>query len=59
MNIDNLSFEKGLVGDSTVDILQHVVKKDKVQENLNNRHKEGRTAEKKLIEHRNYLAATC
>ena len=47
-NVDNLNFDKGLAGEFTIDILQHVVKKDKVQETLSNRYKDGRTTRDKI-----------
>ena len=37
-----MNFDKGLAGEFTIDIPQHIVKKENVHENLNARYNEGR-----------------
>ena len=41
IDLTDLNFERGLAGEFTVDILQHMVRKEKVNDNLNNRYREG------------------
>jgi hypothetical protein len=40
--LDHLNFESGMAGDFTLDIFQHLVKKDSVCENLHYRYEQGR-----------------
>ena len=42
INLADLNFEHGLSGEFTVDILQHMVRKEKINENLNCRYERGR-----------------
>jgi hypothetical protein len=50
--LDKMNFETGLVGDFTLDILQHLVKKESVCENLHQRYEEGGSLGKKIQEAR-------
>ena len=42
IDLQNMNFDRGLAGEFTIDILQHIAKKEKVRENLNSRYDEGR-----------------
>jgi hypothetical protein len=50
--LDNLNFESGVVGDFTLDILQHLVKKESVCDNLHNRYEDGRSLREKITDAR-------
>jgi hypothetical protein len=39
--LDALNFDSGVAGDFTLDILQHLVKKESVCDNLHNRYEDG------------------
>ena len=41
IDLTNINFDRGLAGEFTIDILQHIVRKEKVRENLNARYNEG------------------
>ena len=42
IDLDNVNFDRGLAGEFSIDILQHIVKKENVRQNLSKRYKEGR-----------------
>ena len=46
INITNLNFDNRLASEFTVDILQHMVRKEKISKNLNTRYKRGREKRK-------------
>ena len=41
IDLTDLNFDRGLAGEFTIDILQHIVRKEKVNENLNRRYQIG------------------
>lgn len=46
--LDKMTFESGLTGDFTLDILQHLVMKESVCANLHQRYEEGGSLRKKI-----------
>ena len=42
IDLTYLNFDKDLAGEFTIDILQHMVRKEKINENLNARYERGR-----------------
>ena len=50
--LDDLNFDSGVAGDFTLDILQHLVKKESVCDNLHNRYEDGRSLRQKITEAR-------
>ena len=47
-----MNFDAGLVGEFTVDIMQHIVKNEKVSENLKKRYENGRRQRQKIDSNR-------
>jgi len=43
VDLTDMNFDKGLAGEFTIDIMQHMVRNKKVSENLNTRYENGRT----------------
>ena len=43
VDLTDMNFEKGLAGEFTIDIMQHMVRNKKVNENLNTKYENGRT----------------
>ena len=52
IDLTNINFDRGLAGEFTVDILQHIVRKEKVRENLNARYNEGQVVRGRIDETR-------
>jgi hypothetical protein len=50
--LENLNFDSGVAGDFTLDILQHLVKKESVCDNLHNRYEDGRSLREKVLDAR-------
>jgi hypothetical protein len=50
--LDALNFDSGVAGDFTLDIIQHLVKKESVCDNLHNRYENGRSLREKITEAR-------
>jgi hypothetical protein len=50
--LENLNFDSGGAGDFTLDILQHLVKKESVCDNLHNRYDDGRSLREKVSDAR-------
>ena len=52
IDLNNLNFDRGLAGEFTVDIVQHIAKNEKISENLKKRYETGRTTRNKIDEQR-------
>ena len=58
IDLNNLNFDKGLAGDYAVDIMQHIVKNEKVTKNLEKRYKNGRMQRRKIDDQRRLTGGT-
>jgi hypothetical protein len=52
--LHNLNFESGVAGDFTLNILQHLVKKESLCNNLHNRYEDGHSLHEKLTDARQF-----
>ena len=52
IDLTNINFDRGLAGEFTIDILQHIIRKEKVRENLNARYNEGQVVRGRIDETR-------
>jgi hypothetical protein len=50
--LENLNFDSGVAGDFTLDILQHLVKKESACDNLHNRYEDGCSLREKVSDAR-------
>ena len=48
IDLENINFAQGLAGYFTIDIIQHLVKKEKVGQNLNKRYKQGTLVQEEI-----------
>ena len=58
IDLNNLNFEQGLAGEFTIDIIQHMVRNEKVTENLKKRYKNGQIQRRKIDETRRLTGGT-
>jgi hypothetical protein len=56
--LDRLTFDSGLAGEFSLDIIQHMVKKESVRDNLQNRYDEGRSLRENLKDARRMTGGT-